>query len=38
MVAIYYYLERDNNKFLKLHTNEFFYFRISATPQSFEIE
>ena len=38
MVVIYYYLERDNDKVLKLHTNNFCYFEIGGPLQSFEIE
>ena len=32
------YLERDNDKVLKLHTNNFCYFEIGGPLQSFEIE
>ena len=36
MVVIYYYLERENDKVLKLHTNKYCYFEIGGLLQSFE--
>ena len=32
MAVIYCYLEREIYKLLKFHTNNFFYFEISAPP------